>query len=348
MAVVSMGMERPMRISVKPDAFDFVNVLQQPESVPIPWHCPWERFDTERRKDKHNQRFRCVPDESQMGEYNKKNKTMFYSAEGGDRLVDGWWLEKYMATKGKGPKNRGDWGRVAGFCIMRALFRPRKDILEQMKMDIQAVATLPLGSTFGQTPDTLLLGVHARYVGRNKIESGRIRLTDEDIQSQIKCSWDMSFKWAQQMSTVDSTTPRQVVWLIASDNPVRFFAIAKKYAQQHAGEMPNGVAVNVAHSTAGKVRHIKFDTSQPTMFRMWLDWFLLSEANACSFGSSGFPETACRAAPRRFLSHGKSMIGYNGCGDWQDSSWNVPQKEKTFEDLRWHDKAKGLRCPIIY
>ena len=341
-------MERPIRIAVKADAFDFINILRQPTSVQIPWHYPWHRFETEKSKVKHAKMFACVPDETTMNAYNQENITLFYQAEGGDHLVDGWWLEKYMTSKGKGPKNRGEWGPVAEFCIMRALFRPGKDLLKQMKMDIEAVAALPLGLTYGDTPDTFLLGVHARYVGRYNIEKGSVRQTDSDISNQIKCSWKMSFNWAQQMATVKSKIQRQVVWLISSDNPEVFFAEAKEYVAKHAKEMPDGIVVNVAHSTTGIVRHIKFDASGPAMFRMWLDWFLLSEANACSIGASGFPETACKAAARRFLSHGKIRIGSSGCGDWQDSDWRKVPKEESFENYRMHIKNERQQCPTIY
>lgn len=349
MAIVAMAMERPLRVSVKSDAFDFVNILKTPKSIQIPWHHEWSRFEKEKVSHEKNgkvhvETFACVPDEETMDDYTTTNTTMFYAAEGGDSLVDGWWLEKYMTSKGKGPKHRGDWGHVAKMCIARALFRPGEDLLEQLNGDIERVATMPMGSTYGNAPNTLLLGLHARYVGRSHIESGSIRQTDTDIANQIKYSWKMTLDWADQ--TRESSAPRQAVWLVASDNPATFFVNVKKFVKKHAGEMPGNIPVSVAQSTAGEVKHIKFDKSRPAMFRMWLDWFLLSEANACSFGRSGFPLTACCAASRRFLSHGNITQGYGGFGSWQDLEWETLPKEQTFEELRRH--STEYFCPQIY
>lgn len=335
-----MAMKRPLRVSVKQDVWDYAGVLKRPKSFLIPWDCEWSRFETQKRKTKGSSQLFCAPNEATIDGYVQQNKTMFYYALGGDGIVDGWWLEKYMASKGKGPKRPGDWGYVASLCIARALFRPGDEISNQLKMDVMGAAAVPVGSTYGNAPDTLLLGVHARYVGRKNIEPGPKRHSDDQLARQIECSWNMSIGWANAMIS-RGAMPRQVIWLTASDNPKVFFSQAKKYIKLHASEIPAGIPFKVAHSTVGKVRHVKFDASGPTTFRMWLDWFLLSEATACSYSRSGFPFTACQAAARRILSHGKSQQGLDTCdsGEWIDNRRWHPYRKKdphgmSFEELR--------------
>jgi hypothetical protein len=323
MAMLALAMNRPFRMSLKEDVWDFTFALRKPKQGALPWNHPWDRFDQELRR-LGGRTYEHIPSKSMIDQFVNTNETFFYGALGGDNVVDGDWLETYRSKRGKGPAIKGSWSRASAMCIVRALFRPSVEVLDQLKIDIEQAAHMPMGITHGLTPATFLLGVHARYVGRKGIENGGQRLSDSDITEQVKCSWKMSEDWTKTvLPTLNlAATPElvpQVVWFIASDNPTAFFAEAKAYALAHAAELP-GVMVNIAHATVGYTKHVKYDTSRPAIFRMWLDWFILNEAAACSFGQSGFPRTACIASQRLFLSRGTVQEGFSGCGSWNTST----------------------------
>ena len=122
-----------------------------------------------------------------------------------------------------------------------------------MNVDLRAVPSrLPVKTTYGVAPTTLLLSLHARYSGK-KVEShaGR-RMSDGDVLRQIECSWNITRAW-EASALAAGQTPATVVWLIASDQPDHFFANVKSFVSKAKGTLATrDVPVTVIHATTGE------------------------------------------------------------------------------------------------
>lgn len=369
-AALAMGMERPLRISMKEDVWAFGSVLDDTQ-VPVPYHQPWATYD--KIRGKHPKSMYPPITELRKGCFTAKtcrsaarntqasplawhlasrpNITLFYQALGGETVVNHEWLADRMRERNISIPDR--FGKdFLHMCVSRMLFQPHARVVQQLQKDIGNAldSAAPLwNSTFGARPTTLVLGMHARYSGKAVEAHAGARMQDRDVRAQIACSWDSTAAWASELGSSAETA----VWLIASDRAEIFFAQVKKFLANKAKEQPN-IKVKLVHATTGKAKHIKHDASDSSVFRLWLDWFLLNEAAVCSYGRSGFPETACLASRRKWLTGGKSFVGatskqtllYCGaCNSWNFNSEGQSKLTNSASAVRlsdWSCPAKSL------
>eukprot|EP00039_Didymoeca_costata_P001407 m.52271 g.52271 ORF g.52271 m.52271 type:complete len:470 (-) comp10781_c1_seq1:310-1719(-) len=335
MTVLAMGLGRPLRISVKEDTFNFTSLVANPGVVP--WNLKWNDFgNLKKMQQKEKKDFLYTerrPSELSLSSAQTQNKTIFIAGMGGDHIADVKWLTEKLSTTNSSVTAelaeeflQHEWtDDTLSYCIIRALLQPHETILQQLDRELQQVPSsdsisfaTTVNNERGIAPNLFIIGLHARFSGGKVEKHAPLRMSPEEVTNQIKCTNDMMLSWVLQVGNSSSSSKdKRIVLIIASDLPSKMFEEVKMYYKQQQVIDSLLYPLQIVHATVGVAKHIKHDTSYESVLRLWLDWFLLSQSVACSFGRSGFPRTACMASKRRVLAHGVMQEGAKqSCSHW--------------------------------
>ena len=181
----------------------------------------------------------------------------------------------------------------AHFCATRALFRPTPKLAGLIDGTLARV-------TKQFTAEPFVVGIHIRFGGKWK---DPVRARDVDAQAIIDCAWNMT----RSRSAGVGGSPG-ALWLLASDNVERLDQLIAGFrAKPDLAPLWEGERISIGIPEGGKVEHVSKSangTEDASIQRLWHDWFLMSEAHACTLVRSSFPRTACYTSSRRDWARG--------------------------------------------
>lgn len=180
-------------------------------------------------------------------------------------------------------------------CALRAIFRPTPRLRQLLVHHLNV--PVALREPDKPHPPVLFVGVHARFGGRWQ---DAIRARNEDVLQVVECAWNMTRnRWQDQQRPKPWT-----FWLLASDNPPRLLTLVQSFLKaQLLGSDLSLIDMNEGN-VAHVARHEGTNFSATASERLWLDFFMLAEADACAYIRSGFARLPCAMSYRRALAHG--------------------------------------------